>query len=668
MDELRERRRFLMSAAAAGLLVLGMLADMAPQAFGLGGTGHESGGWRAIWALEGALSLWLLAGPGQSFFVGAWNQFRRRSANMDTLIALGTGTAWLYSTAVVALPKAFPHGTAMPFYDAAGVVVALVLLGQWLEARARGRTSEALKRLTSLQPARAHVIRDGLEIEVELGEVRVGDLLQLRPGERVPVDGSVVDGRSYVDESMLTGEPVPVAKGAGDPVFGGTLNGPAALRIRATRLGSESALQRIAGIVARAQASRPPIARVVDHVSGLFVPIVMIIAVSTFMAWYSFGGEGKLRLGLVTAACVLLIACPCALGLATPISLTVGVARMAEAGILVRNASVLETAARLQVVVFDKTGTLTLGKPTVVELVAAPGRDETELLRLGAAAEALSEHPLATAVVKAAEERGLPLSTASELHSVPGRGVTARAFGRTLSAGSRAFLESEGVDTLALAEVAAALAARGRTAVWVAEEGALVGLIGLSDTLRDEARAVVAQLRAAGLEVVLLSGDQQAAAELVGREVGIERVLAPLLPAEKLEELRRLQAGGRLVGMVGDGINDAPALAQADVGFALGTGTDVAMEAADVTLVGGRLRSVPAALAASRATLRNIRQNLVGAFAYNLVAIVIATGALVPLFGPHALLSPLVAGAAMSLSSLTVVVNALRLRRLRLEL
>jgi Cu+-exporting ATPase len=420
-------------------------------------------------------------------------------------------------------------------------------------------------------------------------------------------------------------------------------------------------------MVARAQASRPPIARLVDRVSGIFVPVVMIVAVLTFMAWYTFGGEQKLLLGLVTAASVLLIACPCALGLATPISLTVGVARMAESGILVRNGAVLETAARLGVVVFDKTGTLTIGRPSVADVIPAGGRDEAQVLGLAAAAEASSEHPLAAAVTRGARERGLAISASSGLEAVPGRGIRASVDGKPVLVGSRAFLEGEGVPTSSLAVAATGLATRGRTAVWIAEDHTLLGVLGVADTPRADAREAVGRLRALGLEVVLLSGDERAAAEAVAREVGIERVLAPVLPADKAEEVRRLQGAGRLVGMAGDGINDAPALAQADVGFALGSGTDVAIEAADVTLVGGRLLSVPAAIQASRATLANIRQNLVGAFAYNVAAVVIASGALVPLLGRSFLLSPLVAGAAMALSSFTVVTNALRLRRIPLE-
>ena len=587
--EAQARRRFLVSAGVAALLLVGMLADMFPAALGLPRAAHGAGSttMRLVWAVEGALSLLLLAGPGRSFFVGAWNQFRRRSANMDTLIALGTGVAWLYSTAVVLFPSAFPHGTGMPFYDAAGVVVALVLLGQWLEARARGSTSEALRRLTALQAPTARVARSGAEAVVPLEAVVVGDEILVRPGERIPVDAVCLEGSSDVDESMLTGEPMPVTKRAGDALFGGTVNGPGALRLRATRIGADSAVARIVEMVARAQTSRPPIARLVDRVSGIFVPAVMIVAILTFMGWYSLGGEARLLLGLVTAASVLLIACPCALGLATPISLMVGVARMAEAGILVRDGAALETAARLQVVIFDKTGTLTVGRPSLSDVVPAPGRDEAELLRLAAAAESLSEHPLAVAVVKGAHERGLSVPEARSLHAVPGRGVKASVGKETVLAGSRAFLDSEGVDPSPLAAAAADLASRGRTAVWVAEGRSLVGLLGVGDTLRRDAREAVARLRAAGLDVALLSGDDRAAAEAVARQVGIEHVLAPVLPADKVEEVRRLQSAGRLVGMVGDGINDAPALAQADVGFALGTGTDVAIEAADVTLVGG---------------------------------------------------------------------------------
>ncbi len=664
-----ERRllRDVVFAGAVGLLLLaGMLVDLFPSWFGLPPAGHghaPAGGLRLLWAVEGALSLPVLLGPGRTFFVSAWNQFRRHSANMDTLIALGTGAAWLYSTAVVAAPGLFPPGTAMPFYDAAVVVLALVLLGQWLEARARGRTGDALRRLTELQAKTARVLEGGVEREVAVEEVEVGNVVLVRPGERIPIDGVVVWGESSVDESMLTGEPIPAVKREGDAVFGGTLNGACALRLRATQVGAASALARIVEMVQRAQTSRPAIGRLVDRVSGVFVPSVMIVAILTFMAWYTFGGEQKLLYGLVTAASVLLIACPCALGLATPISLTVGVGRLAEAGVLVRNGEALETAARIQVMVLDKTGTVTHGKPALTDVVPGPGHDAAEVVSLAAAAEALSEHPLASAIVVGAKTRGVASIAAEGLEAVAGRGVRARAGGRTLRVGSRAFLEAEGIDPRALEPAADGLAGQGRTVVYVAADGVAVGLVAVADTVKPEAANVVAELRALGLEVVMITGDDARAAQAVAREVGITRVLAQVLPGDKAARIRELQANGAVVGMVGDGINDAPALAQGDVGFAIGSGTDVAIEAADVTLVGGRLGALPAAIRISRATLRNIKQNLAGAFAYNLVAVVIATGVLVPLLGPGWFLSPLIAGGAMSLSSITVVGNALRLRR-----
>jgi Cu+-exporting ATPase len=667
-DATRLGRAAVFAGSIAVLLVAGMLLDVFPAAFGLGGHGATMGGGRTrlVWAIEGLLSLPVLLGPGRSFFVSAWNQFRRRSANMDTLIALGTGTAWIYSSAVVVAPGLFPAGTAMPFYDAAVVVLALVLLGQWLEARARGRTGQALRRLTELQPKTARVVRNGVERDLAIEAVAVGEIVVVRPGERIPVDGVVLSGSSYVDESMLTGEPTPKTRAEGEALFGGTVNGPGALRLRATQIGASSALARIVELVRRAQASRPPIARLVDRVSGVFVPLVMIIAVLTFLAWYDFGGEQRLLYATVTAASVLLIACPCALGLATPISLIVGVGRMAEAGILVRSGEALETSARIDVMVFDKTGTLTVGRPELVDVVPAPGRDANELLRLAASAESLSEHPLATAIVKGARERGIAAVPADDLEAVAGRGVRASLLGRALRVGSRSFLEAEGIATSALAEAAAKHSAEGKTLAYVAEAGALVGLLTVADSVREQARGAVAQLFAMGIDVVMLTGDEPASAEAVARSVGIQRVLARVLPGDKAARVRELQAQGRVVGMVGDGINDAPALAQADVGFAIGSGTDVAIEAADVTLVGGRLEALPVAVRASRATLRNIRQNLAGAFVYNVVAVAVATGALVPFLGPGWFLSPLIAGAAMSMSSITVVTNALRLARLSL--
>jgi P-type Cu+ transporter len=662
--ERRLRRDFVRAGSVAALLLVGMVVDLRPAWFGIRVDGHGHGDpnvMRWLWAFEGLLTLPILLGPGRSFFTSAWNQFRRRSTNMDTLIALGTGVAWLYSTAVVIAPSLFPPGTAMPFYDAAAIVIALVLLGQWLEARARGRTGEALEALSRLQVKAVRIRRDEAEVEVPADAVRVGDVVSVRPGERLAVDGEVVEGESHVDESMLTGEPLPVGKRPGDRVFGGTLNREGAFALRATQVGAETALARIAEAVARAQASRPPIARLVDRVSRVFVPSVMIVAVLTFMGWYTFGGELKLLYGLVTAASVLLIACPCALGLATPMSLTVGLGRMAEAGILVRNGEALQAAASLDVLCLDKTGTLTQGRPRLVEAVTVKDLGAAELLRVAGAAEAASEHPLASAIVEGARERGVPIVRAASFEAVAGRGVRASLNGVLVLVGRREFVVGE--VTTPLDAQAERLSAEGRTLAWVSRDGVLLGFVAIGDQLRSEAKEAVQGLRRLGLRVILLSGDALSTATAVAREVGIDDVRAGLLPEQKLDAIRRLQAQGLEVGMAGDGINDAPALAQADVGFAVGGGADVAVAAADVTLLGGRLSALPAAIQASRRTLANIRQNLVGAFGYNVVAIVIATGALVPWLGAKALLSPLVAGVAMSLSSVTVVSNALRLRR-----
>ncbi len=656
------------AASVAVLLLFGMLVDLRPGWFGIPLDAHGHGDpriLRPLWALQGLLTLPILLGPGRSFFTSAWSQFRRRSTNMDTLIALGTGVAWLYSTAVVIAPGLFPPGTAMPFYDASAIVIALVLLGQWLESRARGRTGEALEALSRLEVKSVRVRRGDLEELVAIDAVAVSDHVVARPGERLAVDGVLVEGESHVDEAMLTGEPLAVHKRIGDRVYGGTLNREGSFTYRATQVGEGTALARIVDAVRRAQASRPPIARLVDDVSRVFVPSVMIVAVLTFMAWYSLGGELKLLYGLVTAASVLLIACPCALGLATPMSLTVGLGRMAEAGILVRNGEALQKAASLDVLCIDKTGTLTEGRPALREVAPMPDVDGVELLRVAAAAESASEHPLAGAVVEGARERGVPLTRATSFEALPGRGVRASLNGVLLLVGRRDFVVGDAATPLdALAE---RLAAQGLTLAWVAREGALLGLLGIGDRVRPEAREAVSRLRRLGLRVTLLTGDVLSTAMAVAREVGIDEVRAGLLPEQKLDAIRRFQAEGLAVGMAGDGINDAPALAQADVGIAIGGGADVAVAAADVTLLGGRLLALPSAVLASRRTLANIKQNLFGAFVYNVVAIVVATGALVPIFGSHALLSPLVAGAAMSLSSVTVVTNALRLRRAELR-
>jgi Cu+-exporting ATPase len=647
-------RQFLLASLGASFLLVGMVVDMV--------SGMDHGGMRPLWVAEGIVSLAVLLGPGRGFFLGAWNQFRQKSSNMDTLIAVGTGVAWTYSTAVVVSPGSFPEHSRMPYYDGAGVVVALVILGQWFEARARARAGEALEKLVALQAPMARVLRDGEAHEIKVEAVRPGDLLLLRPGERVPVDGVVLEGQSGVDESMLTGESLPVSKGGGDSLFGGSVNTLGSLTYRATKVGAESALAQIAEAVKRAQATRPRVARLVDRVSRVFVPSVMILAVLTFLAWYDFGGEGGALRGAIAAASVVLIACPCALGLATPLSLTVGVEAMARGGALVRNGEALEKAAKIDLLVFDKTGTLTRGKPALSDVRGAAGVEPEVVLALAASVEALSEHPLAGAIVEGARARGIALPKAEGFEASPGSGVGATVDGRAVRVGTRHFLEALGISCAPLEPALQALASRGETPVLVASDGKPIGVIAVFDSLRSEAQEAVSRVKALGVDLLLLTGDSQATAEAVGRAAGILRVRAGVKPAGKVVAVQEVQHEGKTVGMVGDGLNDAPVLSQADVGFAMGSGTDVAVAAADVTLVGGRLLSLPWSIRVARATLGNIRQNLWGAFGYNLVALVVATGVLVPFLGHAFVLTPLLAGAAMSLSSVTVVLNAQRLR------
>ena len=618
---------------------------------------------RVLWALSGILTLPHLFYVGRGFFTGSWAALRRREANMDTLVALGTGSAWLYSTVAVAAPGLFPAGTAHPFYEATAVVITLVVLGQALEARARGRTSRALHRLMDLRPQSARVIRERGEVEIPAGEVEVGDVLIVRPGEGVPVDGTVEEGRSTVDESMITGESMPVEKGEGDAVVGGTLNRSGSFRFRATRVGRDTVLARIVHMVQEAQASKPPIQKLVDQVAGWFVPAVVGVALFSFGIWYMVGPEPRLNFATVVAVSVLVIACPCALGLATPISIMVAVGKAAELGVLVRDGSALQSAGRVKVVVLDKTGTLTEGSPALTDLVPLGTLGADELLRSAAAVEQSSEHPLADAVADAARERGIDLPHVSDFQAHAGLGVEGVVAGEKVVAGSERFLKQQGVDTHAAAALVERLSGQGRSPMLVAVDSELVGVLAVADPVRPDAGPQVARLRRLGCEVVLLTGDHARTAAAVARELGIERVFARVLPEEKADRVAALQAEGRRVMMVGDGINDAPALARADVGVAMGGGTDVAMETADLTLMGGSLRGVGDAIELSRATVRNIRQNLLGAFFYNVLGIPVAAGALYPVFG--VLLSPMIAGAAMAFSSVTVVVNSNRLRSFR---
>lgn len=604
------------------------------------------------------LAVMLYSGP--QFFVGAWKSLRNHTATMDTLIALGMAAAWSYSLTVMVAPQLFPEGTAEPFWDVIAVVIGLVVLGQALEMRARGRTSEAVKRLIGLKPKTARVVRDGQEIDVPLADVRVDETLRVRPGEKIPVDGVLIEGHSLVDESMLTGEPMPVEKKPESEVAGGTLNKSGTFLFRATRVGKDTALSRIVEMVRQAQGAKPAIGRLADVVSAWFVPTVLIIAVSAFVIWFDFGPDPRLNFAMVAAVTVLVIACPCALGLATPMSVMVGVGKAAEHGILIRNGDALQQAGQLTTVVLDKTGTVTLGKPAVTGLIPAAGVEENRLLQLAASLETGSEHPLAEAVLSAAKERGLPLLPVEGFQAVAGHGVHGQVENKHIRFGNFRFMQEHGIDCEALHAQAQQSAERAETPMFLAQDGVLAGIVAVADPIKPDSKEAIARLHRLGIKVVMLTGDNAATAHAVAKQVGIEAIHAEVLPQDKDKQVAELIARGEKVGMVGDGINDAPALARADVGFAIGTGTDVAIESADVTLMSGSLHGVPNAIAISRATVRNIRQNLFGAFIYNVLGIPIAAGLFYPIFG--LLLNPMIAGAAMAMSSVTVVSNAGRLR------
>ncbi|HEX8190121.1 MAG TPA: heavy metal translocating P-type ATPase [Pyrinomonadaceae bacterium] len=660
-ESFRTMMRKFRFAAAVGLpLLLLMFAEFVPAWRHALMPYH-----RIVGVVSAVATLPVLAWSGRQFFESAWNGLRNHNTNMDTLVALGTGAAWAYSTVAVVAPRLFPAGTTGMYFEVAVIVVALILLGQALELRAKGRSSAALRKLLELQARTARVVRDGKELDVPVEAVVVGDTVLVRPGEKVPVDGIIIDGESALDESVVTGESVPMDKRRGDAVIGSSVNRTGAFTFRATKVGADTALARIVRLVEQAQSSKPPIGRLVDKVSSYFVPTVMIVAVLTFLAWFNFGPEPAVNHAVVTMVAVLVIACPCALGLATPISLMVGVGKAAEHGVLIRNGEALESASKLGTVVLDKTGTLTKGRPELTDVLPLGGFGEEELLRLAAAADRRSEHPLAEAIVRGARARGVMFGEPERFEAVPGHGVEATVEGRAVLVGNRKLMGRGGVPFAEFERGAGLLSDEGKTPMFVAVGGRPAGIVAVADTLKEDSVEAVRALRSMGIDVVMLTGDNERTARAVARQAGIERVLAEVLPEGKAREVERLQAaggarGGRLVGMVGDGINDAPALAQADVGFAIGTGTDVAIEAADVTLVGGSLRGVVTAVEVSRATLRNIKQNLFGAFVYNVLGIPVAAGALYPVLG--LLLSPIIAGAAMAASSITVVTNANRLR------
>jgi Cu+-exporting ATPase len=654
-------RRFWVCLVLSAPLLLKDMTEMI--------SGHEMA------LLRGGVGSWLelaLATPvvlwgGWPFFVRGWASIVNRSPNMFTLIALGTLTAYGYSVVATLAPGLFPaafrdaHGAVPVYFEAAAVITTLVLLGQVLELRARSQTSSALKALLGLAPKTARVIReDGQEVDVPLEHVRVGDRIRVRPGEKVPVDGVVLEGASSVDESMVSGEPIPVEKTTDARVVGGTVNGTGSFVMKAERVGSETLLAQIVKMVSEAQRTRAPIQRLADVVSAYFVPLVIAISAVTFLAWGLFGPQPRLAYALVNAVAVLIIACPCALGLATPMSIMVATGRGAQAGVLIRNAEALEVMERVDTVVVDKTGTLTEGKPRLTSVVASPGQGEAELIHWAASLERSSEHPLADALTAAAVERGLALSPAEDFRSVTGRGVTGRVEGHEVMVGNRTLLEGMGLDIAALAETAESLRRDGQTVIYVAIDGRPAGLLGIADPVKESAAESVSLLHREGLRVIMLTGDSHTTAEAVARKLGLDDVRAEVLPDQKAAVVKQLQSEGRVVAMAGDGINDAPALAQAQVGIAMGTGTDVAMESAGITLLKGDLRGIGRARKLSRATMRNIRQNLLFAFLYNTLGVPIAAGVLFPVFG--LLLSPMLASAAMTFSSVSVIVNSLRLR------
>ena len=626
---------------------------------------------RGLTWIEAILATPVVLWGGWPFFVRGWQSLITRNLNMFTLIALGTGVAWVYSIEATVAPGIFPasfrdaHGEVAIYFEASAVIVTLVLLGQVMELRARSRTGAAIRALLGLAPKTAlRVDADGNESEVPLEQVMVGDRLRVRPGEKVPVDGTVVEGNSSVDESMLTGEPIPVEKHPGEKVIGATINGTGSVVIEADRVGADTMLSQIVQMVANAQRSRAPIQKLADVVAGYFVPAVVATAVITFIVWAAVGPEPAMAYAIINAVAVLIIACPCALGLATPMSIMTATGKGATMGVLFKDAEAIEVMRKVDTLVVDKTGTLTEGRPRLVGVEAASGIDETVLLRIAATLERGSEHPLAAAIVAGAKERGIDLDKVEHFTSVTGKGVTGEIDGKPVALGNAGLMESLDVDAGEFARRAEKSRAEGQTVMYVAVNGAMAGIIGVADPIKETTPHAIEALHAEDVRIVMLTGDSETTARAVAEKLGLDKVIAGVLPDQKAETVKRLQAEGRIVGMAGDGINDAPALAQAEVGIAMGTGTDVAMESAGVTLVKGDLRGLVRARRLSRATMVNIRQNLFFAFVYNSVGVPIAAGVLYPWFG--VLLSPMIAAAAMSFSSVSVIANALRLNRVKL--
>ena len=659
-------RRFWVGLAITAPLLILVMGDLLP-----GRPFERLASTRALQWIELALASPVVLWGGWPFFLRAWRSVVTRSLNMFTLIGLGIAVAYVYSLVATLWPSLFPaafrnaSGEVAVYFEAAAVITVLVLFGQVLELRARSRTSSAIKALLGLAPKTARRIgADGAEQDVPLDQVAVGDRLRVRPGERVPVDGAALEGSSSVDESLVTGEPIPVEKGPGDRLIGATVNGTGSLVMRAERVGAETLLAQIVHMVSEAQRTRAPIQKLADVVAGYFVPAIMAASVITFAVWALVGPEPRLAHALINAVAVLIIACPCALGLATPMSIMVATGKGATAGVLFKNAEAIEIMRKVDTLVVDKTGTLTEGKPKVVSVVPGEGRDEATLLRFAASLERGSEHPLAAAIVAGAGERKIELAKAEDFASHTGKGVTGRVDGRVVALGNRALLEELHLDPGPLAAAAEALRADGQTVMFVAIDGNLAGFLGVADPIKPTTPEAIRRLHEDGIRVVMLTGDSRTTAETVGRKLGIDEVVAEVQPDQKAEAVKRFQGEGRIVAMAGDGINDAPALAQAQVGIAMGTGTDVAMESAGVTLVKGDLNGIVRARRLSRGTMRNIKQNLFFAFIYNALGVPIAAGVLYPFIG--LLLSPMIAAAAMSFSSVSVIANALRLRRLAL--
>jgi P-type Cu+ transporter len=661
LERVREARALLVRAVASIAVALGIMVAMFwPQT----AASVETLNWTALIPAT-FIQVW----GGGRFYRAAWRALRHGTTNMDTLVAVGTTAAWAYSVCVTLFPGVVRSAGLEPatYFDSSAIIIGLILLGRWLEARAKRQTTSAIRRLIGLQPAMANVVRGDLETAVPLEAVRLGDLLRVRPGEKVPVDGRIVSGGSAVDESMLTGEPLPSSKAVGDEVIGATLNTTGSFVMRATRVGSDTALARIVELVKRAQGSKAPIQRVADRVSEVFVPAVLVVATLTFLIWLLVGPEPRLTLALTAFISVVIIACPCAMGLATPTAIMVGTGRGAEAGILIRGGESLETAHRVTVVAFDKTGTLTLGKPSVTSMAVVPPFDDRALLDLAGSLETGSEHPLGRAIVARARTDELGFRPVDDFAAIGGHGVEGHVVAdggqRRVLVGNRRLMADRGIDVANLESEAARAATTGATLAYVAVDGRVAGLFEITDPIKPEAAAAVAELHRVGIEAWLITGDARATADAVAASVGIsgDQVLAEVLPGDKAAAIATLQRGGHVVAMVGDGINDAPALAQADVGIAIGTGADIAIEASDITLVGGDPRGVGRAIALSRATIRTVRQNLFWAFGYNVLLIPVAMGVLFPLLG--ILLNPAIAAGAMATSSVSVVLNSLRLRR-----